>query len=201
VAPRTIAAFLAVLVLGCAAEPVPQDRYYRLASRPDVASGPDSPALDATVVVERFAADGLTRDRAIVYSEDGSDVEVQRHLYHHWTEPPAELLRDDLVRYLRSSGVARRIVTPELRVPADYEITGHLQRFERVLEAARVRVRLALTLRDRHTDGLVWSGIYEDEARADGDSVSAAVRAFNRALESVFARFVRDIVEHRVETE
>ena len=198
---RTIAALLAVLVLGCAAEPVPQDRYYRLASRPDVASGPAGPALDAVVVVERFAADGLTRDRAIVYSENGSDVQVQRHLYHHWTEPPAELLRDDLVRYLRSSGVARRIVTPELRVPTDYEITGHLQRFERVLEAERVRVQLGLALRDRRSDRLVWSGTYENEAPAAGDSVSAAVRAFNGALESIFARFVKDIVEQAGGTE
>ncbi len=107
---RTFAALLVVLALVCAAEPVPQDRYYRLASRPDVASGPATPALDATVVVERFGADGLTRDRAIVYSENGSDVEIRRHLYHHWTEPPAELLRDDVVRFLRASGVARRIV-------------------------------------------------------------------------------------------
>ncbi len=192
---RMIAPLLAVLALGCAAEPVPQDRYYRLASRPDVASGPARPALDATVVVERFAADGLTRDRAIVYSENGSDVEVRRHLYHHWTEPPAELLRDDLVRYLRAAGVARRIVTPELRVPADYEITGHLQRFERVLGAARVRVRLRLALHDAHSDGLVWSGIYENEAQAEEDSVSAAVHAFNGALESIFARFVEDIIQ------
>ena len=198
---RTFAALLLVLALGCAAEPVPQDRYYRLASRPDVASGPAGPALDATVVVERFGADGLTRDRAIVYSENGSDVEIRRHLYHHWTEPPAELLRDDLVRYLRASGVARRIVTPELRVPADYEITGHLQRFERVLDAARVRVRLRLALRNAHSGGLVWSGSYENEAPADGDSVSAAVRAFNRSLESIFSRFVRDIIEQAGGTE
>ena len=190
---RMIAPLLALLALGCAAEPVPQDRYYRLASRPDVASGPARPALDATIVVERFAADGLTRDRAIVYSENGSDVEVRRHLYHHWTEPPAELLRDDLVRYLRAAGVARRIVTPELRVPADYEITGHLQRFERVLGAARVRVRLRLALHDARS-GLVWSDIYESEAQAKEDSVSGAVHAFNGALESIFARFVKDMI-------
>ncbi len=198
---RMIAPLLALLALGCAAEPVPQDRYYRLASRPDVAPGPARPALDATIVVERFAADGLTRDRAIVYSENGSDVEVRRHLYHHWTEPPAELLRDDLVRYLRAAGVARRIVTPELRVPADYEITGHLQRFERVLDAARVRVRLRLALHDAHSDGLVWSGIYENEAQAEEDSVSAAVHAFNGALESIFARFVKDIIDQARGTE
>ncbi len=198
---RMIAPLLALLALGCAAEPVPQDRYYRLASRPDVASGPARPALDATIVVERFAADGLTRDRAIVYSENGSDVEVRRHLYHHWTEPPAELLRDDLVRYLRAAGVARRIVTPELRVPADYEITGHLQRFERVLDASRVRVRLRLALHDAHSDGLVWSGIYENEAQAEEDSVSAAVHAFNGALESIFARFVKDIIDQARGTE
>ena len=193
---RLIAPLLAVLVLGCAADPVPQDRYYRLASRPDVASGPARLALDTTVVVERFAADGLTRDRAIVYSENGTDVEVRRHLYHHWTEPPAELLRDDLVRYLRAAGVARRVVTPELRVRAEYAITGHLQRFERVLDGARVRVRLRLALHDGRSDGLVWSDIYENEAQATGDSVSAAVHAFNGALESIFARFVKDIIEH-----
>ena len=39
------------------------------------------------------------------------------------------------------------------------------------------------------------------ESQAEEDSVSAAVRAFDAALESIFARFVKDIIEHARGTE
>lgn len=196
-APAVFAPLLACLALACAVDPVPQDRYYRLGSEPDVAASPLAPALDATVVVERFAADGLTRDRAIVYSRNGADLEVRRHFYHHWTEPPAELLRDALVVYLRRAGVARRVVTPELRVPAEYEITGRVQRFERVLDGERVHVRLQLVLRRLDPDRVVWSGVYDEEGRADGSGVLASVAAFSRAVERIWARFAADVTHAR----
>ncbi len=194
---RAAPLWLAALTLGCVAEPVPQDHYYRLASIPHVGARPGAPALDGVVVVERFTAEGLTRGRAIVYSQNGKDLEVRRHLYHHWTDPPAELVRAELVTTLRAARFARRVVTPELRVRADYEITGRIQRFERVLEGRRVHARMVLSLRDLHSGELVWSGIYDRETPVEGDRVVDAAAGFSTLVDGIVRQFMTDALAQR----
>ena len=186
---------LLALVLACAGARGPVDHYYRLTTRPAVGSPTGEPVLAGILEVERFSAAGLTRDRGIVFSERADSVEVQRHRYHHWSEPPAQLVAQELARYLRASGLVERVVAPELRLDADYAVSGRIERFERVLDRDRVRVRVRLALRELASGRLIASDVYQQEAVTEGRGVRAAVAAFGVALDQIFARFSADVRE------
>jgi ABC-type uncharacterized transport system auxiliary subunit len=147
------------------------------------------------LAVERFRGDGLIRGRAVLYSDAERPQELRQHAYHYWVEPPTDMLQEQLLAWLRAANVARRVVTPEMRLRPDYLVTGRLLRFERVLgsgaQGALVEVRLIL--KDVAGERVLWTETYRQDAEAPGDEVSEAVAAFNAALGELFARFVADI--------
>lgn len=193
---RILAAALAALTLvACQSggEPAPVDRFYRIAlSAPEM---PDGPSLQGTVMVDRLDADGLMRERPVVYSTDAEGFSLAQHDYDYWVEPPARLLQAELVRYLRSSGIARSVVTPELRVASQYEVIGTVRRFERLIggRTHRVAVTLELALVDRADDRPRVVQTYATEIVCPDDTVDGSIDAFNEAVAAIFAEFLDDI--------
>ena len=186
---------IAALVLGgcqLASEPTPVDHFYRLSIADPPAGGT---SLAGTVLVDRLDADGLMRERPVIYSADGGRLSLAQHEYDFWIEPPARLLQGELVRYLRTSGIARSIVTPELRVPSDFEVVGAVRRFERLIDRPGpcVSVRLDLALIDRNGDRPRVVESYAAETDCEDTSIGASVVAFNQALSQIFAAFLADI--------
>lgn len=189
------AAVLTLVLAGCqgGSDPAPVDRFYRIAiSTPEM---PEGPSLPGTVMVDRLDADGLMRERPVVYSMDADGFSLAQHEYDYWVEPPARLLQAELVRYLRSAGIARSVVTPELRVESDFEVIGTVRRFERLIgrSAPRVAVTLELALVDRAGDRPRVVKTYSAEIVCPDDTVDASVSAFNEAIAAIFAEFLIDI--------
>lgn len=188
------ATILALLLAGCqsAAGPAPVDRFYRVALAEPAAVGI---SLPGTLLIGRLDADGLMRERPVVYSADDAALSLAQHEYDFWIEPPARLLQVALMRYLRSAGIARSVVTPELRVRPDFEVVGTVQRFERLIgpSGPRVAVSLDLALVDRNDDRLRVVETYSAEVDCPDSTVDASVLAFNRALTAIFAEFLADI--------
>ncbi len=151
-------------------------------------------AFPGVVSVAQLEAEGLLRERPLLYSSTGSATEMQQHDYHYWMDPPTRMLQVQLVDYLRASGVARSVVTPDLRIEADYEVSGRIKRLERLLGGgpARVVVELELSLVARPTNELIVIGTYSAEAIAGDDAVESSVLALNQALGQVFERFLDD---------
>ncbi len=205
---------------GCmgSAPPVPRDHYYRVMVAPpsraaasQTASiegaailgrlGPGQPgsaagavAFPGVLAVAQFEAEGLLRERPLLYSTTGSATELQQHDYHYWMDPPTRMLQLQLVDYLRASGLARSVVTPGLRIKADYEVNGRIRRLERLLGGGppRVVVELELSLVARAHNALIVIWTYSAEAIAGDDGVESSVLALNRALGQVFERFLAD---------
>ncbi len=205
---------------GClgSAPPIPRDHYYRIMvappsrtaasqtasiegatilgqldlGRPD--SGAAIVAYPGVLSVAQLEAEGLLRERPLLYSATGSATEMQQHDYHYWMDPPTRMLQLQLVDYLRASGLARSVVTPDLRIKADYEVNGRIKRLERLLGGgpARVVVELELSLVARPDNELIVIGIYSAEAIAGDDGVESSVLALNQALGHVFERFLAD---------
>lgn len=181
---------LAAGLAACAQPETPEDRYYRL----DV-SGPakalDKPVLAGTVQVDRFSVDGLIGQSQIVYVANGKGHELQTYHYHYWTEPPAILLQDQLIAYLRAAHVADHVVTPEMRVDVDYVLTGKVKRLEQVTGGApKAVVELEMGLR-RAADGkLMYLATERAEAAAASETVGDGVAAANTALATIYARVV-----------
>ncbi len=207
---------LALLVLalaglaGCigSAPPVPRDQYYRVLVAPPAqggalqsATGQSATGQSATGImfpgvlsVAPLDAGGLLRERPLLYSATGRAHEVQQHDYYYWMDPPPKMLQAQLVDYLRASGLAKAVVTPDLRVRPDYEITGRLKRFERLLGGGPTRVvaEIELALVETRRNQLLVVETYSAEVTAADDSVEASVLALDQALGRIFERFLAD---------
>jgi len=179
------------------APPVPEDHYYRLQAV-HTGDAAMAAAFPGTIEVERFVADGLTSERPLVYSAQGKPNEVKAYHYHFWIKPPTVMLRDELVSFLRAARIADKIVTPELRVRADYALTGKIKHLEQVvgtkgLGQGRILLEVELGLR-RPSDGkLLFLKSYRQENAATGTGIAAAVESLNTALSIIYADFLRDL--------
>lgn len=189
------AAILALLVAGCQSAgggPAPVDRFYRVAVAEPAVGDVSLPGI---LLIGRLDADGLMRERPVVYSADDAALSLAQHEYDFWIEPPARLLQVALVQYLRSAGIAHSVVTPELRVRPDFEVVGTVRRFERLIgqSGPSIAVSLDLALVDRNGDRLRVVETYRAEVECPDSTLDASVEAFNRALASILAQFLADI--------
>ncbi len=183
------------LLVACgSAPPVPEDQYYRLQAI--YASEPlTTKPLAGTIEVDRFVADGLTSERAIVYSDIQKPNQVRAYHYDFWIKPPTVMLRDELVSFLRKSKISDAVVTPEMRVNAEYALTGKIKHLEQVKMESGYRTILEVELGLRHpnTGKLLFLDTYRLENDASGSSVGAAVKSLNTALSIIYSEFLTSI--------
>lgn len=205
---------------GCmgSAPPIPRDHYYRiLVTPPSRAAASQTASIEGATVLGQLGlaspgsraelvafsgvlsvmpleAEGLLRERPLLYSTTGRATEMQQHDYHYWMDPPTRMLQLQLVDYLRASGLVQSVVTPELRIEADYVVSGRIKRLERLLGGGPTRVvaELELSLVALATNELIVIGTYSAEAVAENDGVEASVLALNLALGQVFESFLTD---------
>ena len=187
-------AAVSLAVLGaCAQPPVPEDHFYRLSisAMPDARS---TPMLDGVLEVDRLLADGITAGRPIVYSTAAKPNQLQEYNYHFWTEPPTVMIQGQLIKYLRSAGAAKSIVTPEMRVTPKYIISGKIYRLEKVVGTSpSVVLEIELGLREARSEKLIHLNSYNVTKDASSDSIPAAVEALNNALAGIFGQFVGEL--------
>jgi len=187
---RLAAALGTVLLLAACGggSSAPSDSFYRL-DPADVGRRYGQPLLDGTVQVARFSADGVTGGRPIVYRADGAAL--RQYSYHYWVESPAQQIRDAVIEAMRRANVAPRVVSPELRVLADWRVEGTLRRLDYdPAPDGRVVVRLELSLVDTRNGDLVLQDTFEATGSVRSDTVPAAVQSFNAAATDVLARFL-----------
>ena len=190
----SVAFLLAILVTlgGCVGGQPPQDHFYRLELPvPDTTLNP--PPLNGTLQVIRPWADALTGERLLLYRKNNEASQVRRHAYHRWVDSPTLILQQEIARYLRASRIAEQVVTPELRVKADYLLSCRILKFERVLgDSPRVVMELELGLTHMKDRQALMLQTYREEQKANGDGVTASVGAYNLALSNILNRFLAD---------
>ncbi len=173
--------------------PVPEDQFYRLRAMPPSTQF-SKPLLPGTLEIERFVADGLTAGRPIVFSEDGKPYQVKEFHYHFWIQPPTVMLRDELVSYLRARKVADVVVTPEMRVPADYVLFGKIKRLEKIVGTPpKAVLELELGVRKASGGKLAFLDTYRIETQSSGSGVDDAVKSLNTTLTAIYTKFVDDL--------
>lgn len=189
---------LAALLAGCGSVPtVPETTYYRL---PDAApvTRLAEPAMQLPIVVDRFAADGLYSDQALIYSMDADASRLRTYHYQLWIDPPVRLLQRRLIANLRNTGVSR-IVTDRLPVQIEtVRVRGRIARLERVRTASGWEVAVTLVLRaDPHRGGKPWViGEYHRQLPATGERVLDSVHAFGAAVDAIYAEFAQQLIEY-----
>ena len=192
--PVWLASAFALVLTACAsAPPAPEDHYYRLQAT--YAGSASNKPLPGTIEIDRFVADGLTSERGLVYSDAATPNQVKAYHYHFWIKPPTVMLRDELVSFLREANIAKSVVTPELRLDADFVLTGKIEHLEQIrAEADRTLMEVELGLRSAKTGKLMFLKTYRQE-NAAGEGVAGAVDSLNTSLSIIFADFLGDLAK------
>lgn len=192
---KTLALLPLILGLaGCfgAAPPVPKEQYFRLvAATPE--QGAPADALAGGIEVAPFTGEGVMTERPLLFTADGGRKLEQRN-YAYWTDAPPQMLRDQLVIYLREAGVADNVWPSELRLDTAYTVRGSIRRLEQLAgsqNGAAISLELALIRKDG--DQVMVSRVYSAEKPTSGDSIDSAVAALNDGLNEIYAAFAADI--------
>jgi len=195
IALRIVSAIAAAALSACASGPAPQDHFYRL----EIAKPAplEKPRIDGTLEVNRLRVEALAEGRRILYRTPDRPEEVAQYTYQRWADAPSIMVQDRLVDYLRAAGVATTVVTPAVRVDADYLIDGRIQRFEQLIGAdgSRVVVEIELVLTRVEGRALLLLGSYREEREAPSSRVADAIQAFDAAVGAIFERFVAELPE------
>jgi len=186
---------VAALLAGCgSAPPLPNDVYYRLQLAPS-AQRFEAPRVAGLVVVERPTAVSVYSSRDVAYSDGPPHLYLSHYHYHHWVDPPAQLLQQGLVDHLRSANLAPNVAAEAGRLIPAYRISGVVRRFERLKGESGWQVVVALELRADPVRGEqpLLMQQYETVIAAEGDGMEATVQAFAKATGALFDRFVADL--------
>jgi ABC-type uncharacterized transport system auxiliary subunit len=188
-------ALLPILAMlsGCfgSAPAVPKEQYFRLiATQPAEQS---ARKISGGIEIVPFAGEGVMSERPLLFTADGGRKLEQRN-YAYWTDAPPQMLRDQLVTYLRQAGVADSVAPSELRLDSAYVIRGTIRRLEQLVgsnSGAVISLEMAVT--ENSSDRLVLSKVYTAEKPTSGDGIDGAVAALNDGLDEIFAAFAGDL--------
>lgn len=172
---------------------IPQDQFYRLA--PVSYDGARLPPIAKVIAVSPLESDGLHRERAILYSQAQTPLKLQRYHYYHWTQIPPTLIQDQLVDYLRTSGIAAQVSRYGEQSNINAEIGGEIKRFERVIGTSQtsVVVELELFYKTRGSKPRFYQQVYAQEVVVSDSSMHASAQAFSQALLAIYTQFLKDI--------
>jgi len=183
-----LVAIACALAVGCATtRPV---HYYTLAaaSVPANQVKPDGPAI----LVGPIEAGELLQDTRILY-RSGANM-AGAYEYHRWTQRPATMVREGLLRALRSSGEFRKVLESTSSTTGDYLVHGKLYEFGEVDDpSVKTSISLQLALIDTKTNRDVWDRHYSREEPAAGKSMKDVVESMDRNLQQVLNQAAADI--------
>jgi ABC-type uncharacterized transport system auxiliary subunit len=184
---------LLALLAGCfgSAPTVPKEQYFRL-----IASAPADAAakkIKGGIEIVPFSGEGVMTERPLLFTADNGRKLEQRN-YAYWTDAPPQMLRDQLVAYLRQANVADSVVPSELRIESAYVVRGTIRRLEQVVgDKSGAVISLELAVIEKSNDKLILSKVYTAEKPISGDKIDDAVAALNDGLDEIFANFAADL--------
>lgn len=183
---------VAALTACSSAPPVPQDHFYRLGGP---ATAQTAAAVEGQIAVAALEADGIYRDRAILFVDEAQPLEIQRYDYHLWSTHPSILLQEQLIGFLRANSTAAQVSRYDPAQPTDWIVRGRILRFERVVgtSASRAEVALELELFRHGQNAPAMSKTYRTSVDT-GRSMHEVAAGFDQAVDKIFAQLVQDMV-------
>ena len=185
-----------LLVNGCVSQPaVPQDYFYRLpAIHPDSAF--DTIQVEGVIAVDQLDADGVYRERPLLYVDAQRPLEVLQYHYRHWIQIPSQLIQDNMVDYMREANIAGSVERYTSGRRHDFLIKGRLHKFERLVEKDRsiAVVQVEIEFRKIQKQGMVKiTKMYQSQKAAQGQTIHDSVMAFGEALRQIYKDMLNDI--------
>ena len=163
-------------------------QYYQLTVPAEKPHSSEVNASGVSLALGPLVASHLYREDRIVYSADA--LRMGTYEFQRWSEPPAEMIQEVLVRELRASGRYRDVSLQRSSGRADYVLHGRLYDFKEVSgEPLQARVTMEFDLRDTKSGATVWSHYYNHDEPVGGKDVQAMVAALDRNVQ----RCVEDV--------
>jgi ABC-type uncharacterized transport system auxiliary subunit len=178
------ASFLLAMVIagslaGCGATRPMQ--YYQLTVPADAHHAETNPS-GISLALGPLVASHLYREDRIVFGS--GPQQMGTYEFQRWTEPPAEMIEEVLLRELRASGRYREVFTQRSASRADYVLRGRLYDFKEVSGSPlQARVTVEFELRDTKSGTTVWSHYYNHDEPVNGKDVPAMVAALDRNVQ------------------
>jgi ABC-type uncharacterized transport system auxiliary subunit len=139
-------------------------------------------ASGVSLALGPLVASHLYREDRIVYS--AGTERMGTYEYQRWTEPPAEMIEEMLLRELRASGRYRDVSLQRSSSRADYVLHGRLYDFKEVAgEPLQARVTADFDLKDVKSGATVWSHYNNHDEAVGGKDVPAMVAALDRNVQ------------------
>jgi ABC-type uncharacterized transport system auxiliary subunit len=175
---------LAILALGFVAgcgttRPI---SYYQLSPSGAMAPSTAQP-LPVTIIIGLPASPDLYRDNRLVYAV--GDQRIGAYESERWIGPPPELIRDVILRDLRSSGRYQGVYTPQGRAGGDYVLRTRIYDFKEVDSGSALTGRLTMDaeLQNSKTGETVWQTYYNHDEPISSKTVPDVVAALNRNVQ------------------
>jgi ABC-type uncharacterized transport system auxiliary subunit len=183
--------FLLLAIVGglsaCATPEVPKEQYFRLIAAPG--DSHISKPLDGDVEVPPFDADGVMQERPLLFTADGGH-KLEQRTYAYWTYAPPQMLRDQLITYLRAAQLAPQIAPSELRIDAKYVIHGTVRRLEQTANPNGGTIEIELALLTRDENQVIVSKVFHVDQPTADDKIDNAVAALTDGMNKIFHGFV-----------
>ena len=183
------------LLAGCGEQgvPVPSDRFHRL-----IVGAPEtvfpSPKLSGTLEVERFRADGVLQNRAIVFIEHDSPNVMHQYNYHLWADAPTRMLQIVTVEYLRDARLADQVVISGSRIDPSYTLIGDIKKLEHLVgDSSSVVVEIEFGLREHKDGSVVWLKTYTASKTVKDNNVGTASVAISESVEQILHDLSADL--------
>lgn len=190
-----VALCAACTLQACAADPLPDTSYYRLAiptATPEAASGP-------TLAVEEFSVDEAYDDTRIAYRT--SPYQLQYYEYHRWASDPGTLVANSLGSAYANTGEFERVARG-FDDTAPVVLGGHVSALEEVDETKQrwvARVVVDLELRDAETDEVLWTRRIEEREPLEKRHPEGLAAATSEVLQRI-AKATADEVAAQAQT-
>ena len=181
--------FLFILTSCVKQPPLPTDHYYRLPALQGINT--DEEIINSISVIT-FQADGLYRERAILYSEN--EIEIKQYHYHHWVDSLNRLLQEHLVERLRLSGMSKVVLT-EFEGNSNLIIKGKIKAFEQRKSGNKNSAFISIEFRadKNNEDQPILFKQYTQVVDSEESSMTSVVNAFGVAVNNIYESFYNDL--------
>lgn len=139
-------------------------------------------AHPVSLLVGRVSGAEIYEDTPILYRVGANQIGAYQ--YSRWVEPPVELLKDKLIRMLRTSGNYQSVTSLGSNSNGQFVVRGRLYNFEEV-DGANITglVSMEFELYDRKSGKILWTHFYSQSEPAQGKEIPDVVTALDTNLE------------------
>ena len=168
-------------------------RYYTMELPP--APQPSASVYPVALLIGRIGAPGILEDEPIAYRSGPN--EIGTYDYHHWVEPPVQVLKAMLIRQLRASGKFQSVAELGSSAQGEFVLQGRLDDFEEVdAGSTTALVTMEFDLFDRKTGKIVWTHFYSRSEPVQGKEIPDVVSALDHNLVRGLAEVVSGLDQY-----